>query len=103
MNLPQGWVNPILNPPGSFQKDIEAKWLLPSRKGLCKTRLDFQRLLLGSGQIRFTPIQVTKEGVIWDGHHAVRAAAEKELKVEVIIINQSVRPCGLLILDLPVG
>jgi hypothetical protein len=48
-------------------------------------------------------MQVTVEGVIWDGHHAVRAAAEKKIAVRVQVVDQKVTPTAVSIIDLPVG
>ena len=76
--------------------------LLPSRRHLVQTRLDFQRGLLAASQSRHTPVEVAANGVIWDGHHGTRAAAEKGSTIDVKVVNASVRPVGLLILDLPV-
>jgi hypothetical protein len=76
--------------------------LLPSRQDLVRRRLEHQRYLLRTGQSRFTPIQVTREGVIFDGHHPVRAAAERGLMIDVMIIHQIVPAVGLWILDLAV-
>jgi hypothetical protein len=45
---------------------------------------------------RFTPIRVTPEGVIIDGHHAVRAAA-----VAGVPVNVSVVPNDLNVLPNP--
>jgi hypothetical protein len=65
-------------------------------------RCDWQRNLLAAGQQRFTPIQVNEDGIIWDGHHAVREAAEQGAMVDVLVVAQPLKPVGLLILDLPV-
>jgi hypothetical protein len=65
-------------------------------------RLALQRQLLTTGTPRLTPIQVTPEGVIWDGHHAVRVAAEAGLTVAVRVVPASVPWSGLSILQLPV-
>jgi hypothetical protein len=58
--------------------------------------------LVVAGQLRFSPIQVTPDGVIWDGHHGARVAAEIGLSIEVNVVNVAVQPVGLLLLDLPV-
>jgi hypothetical protein len=64
-------------------------------------RLAFQRQLLRSGKPRLTPIQVTTDGVIFDGHHAVRAAAEDGKLIDVVVIDFPVPPTADSILDLP--
>jgi hypothetical protein len=76
--------------------------LLPSRSDLIRRRLDFQRQLLRHGTPRLTPIQVTTDGVIFDGHHAVRAAAEEGRLVDVTVIGFPVPATADSILDLPV-
>jgi len=45
---------------------------------------------------------VTPDGVIRDGHHAVRAAAEEGATVDVLVVNDKVSPAGPDILALPV-
>jgi hypothetical protein len=66
-------------------------------------RLDHQRRLRNTGQQRWTPIQVTPEGVIFDSHHAVRVAAEGGLTVDVVVVPLSVSATAGSTLDLPVG
>lgn len=102
MSSPTGWRNPIVVPAGQTQRAVDARLLLPSRSDLIQLRLDFQRSLLQTGGQRLTPIQVTVQGVIWDGHHAVRAAAERGDTVDVFIVNTVVPASGLTILQLPV-
>lgn len=67
-----------------------------------RTRLDLQRQLLVSGTPRHTPIQVTTDGVIFDGHHAVRVAAEAGRLIEVKVIAFPQPATADSILDLPV-
>lgn len=102
MSLPPGGQNPIVVPPGQIQIGVDARLLLPSRSDLIQLRLDFQRGLRQTGRQRLTPIQVTTEGVIWDGHHTVRAAAEGGETVDVLIVASLVQASGLTILQLPV-
>jgi hypothetical protein len=84
------------------QAGVDPQLLLPSRQDLIKERLEFQRQLLQGGRQRRTPIQVTPDGVIWDGHHGVRAAAERGLAVDVLVVAEAVSPSGLTIMQLPV-
>ncbi len=102
MSIPAGWQNPIVVPAGQVQKAVDAHLLLPSRSDLILVRLDFQRSLRQTGRQRLTPIQVTTQGVIWDGHHAVRAAAELGETVDVLVVDAAVPECGLTILQLSV-
>lgn len=99
---PPGWVNPITAAPGQTQPGMDARSLLPSRAALDENRLDAQRRLWRSGQRRSSPIQVTPDGVIWDGHHGVRAAADDGESVDVLIVDETVPPAGPTILQLPV-
>jgi hypothetical protein len=68
-----------------------------------QVRLDKQKALMDAGIQRQTPIQVTTDGVIWDGHHMVRAAAETGCAVTVKVVSQPVKPTAGSIMDLPVG
>jgi hypothetical protein len=65
-------------------------------------RLDLQADLRRAGTPRASPIRVTTEGVIWDGHHAVRLAAERGEKLDVLVVPVRVAPSGVAILELPV-
>lgn len=76
--------------------------LLPSRPDLVRKRLEAQRQLIKSKCTRSTPILVTPAGIIYDGHHAVRAAAEEAVNVSIKIIDQPLVPRAASILDLPV-
>jgi hypothetical protein len=87
---------------GQVQIGVDPQLLLPSRTDLILLRLEAQRHLLQAGQRRYTMIQVTTEGVIWDGHHGVRAAAEESVFVDVRVVDPHVTASGLLIMQLPV-
>jgi len=102
MTLPPGWQNPITTAPGQIQTGVDPRLLLPARRDLIRARLAAQRALLQSGQPRHTMIQVTPDGVIWDGHHGVRAAAELGRSVDVLIVAQAAQPVAASILALPV-
>jgi hypothetical protein len=99
---PPGWRNPIVVPPGQVQQGVDATQLLPSRADLSQTRLARQRALVQAGVPRQTPVQVTPAGVIWDGHHAVRVAAERGGTIDVLVVAAVVPPSGMTILQLPV-
>ena len=102
MTFPPAWQSPITVQPGRVQAGVEACSLLPSRTDLEQARLDAQAALRQTGTPRSTPILVTIEGVIWDGHHAVRLAAENGETVDVRVIALSESPSGLTIFELPV-
>jgi hypothetical protein len=101
MTVPANWRNPITALPGEFQS-VDPLTLLPSRRELSQVRLDFQKGLLEAGSERFSPIQVTCDGVIWDGHHALRIAAEKGIHVTVKVVSEKMPPSAASILALPV-
>jgi hypothetical protein len=100
---PGPWYNPIVAAPGQVQAGVDPGLLLPSRSDLSASRLAIQRQLLQSGQRRRTPIQVTSEGVTWDGHHGARAAAEAGQLVDVLVVQHQQPPSGLTLMQLPVG
>jgi precorrin isomerase len=99
---PAGWLNPITTQSGLSQVGVDPLRLLPSRLDLTQRRLDLQRALRATGQPRFSPILVTTDGVIYDGHHAVRVAAEDGITVDVKVVADSVPASAACILDLPV-
>jgi len=101
MSSPAGWLNPIHSPPGQKQPGVDPRTLLPARRDLVRARLEFQRALLLSGRERFTPIAVTRSGVICDGHHAVRAAAEEGRDVNVLVVLDPAVAASDSILILP--
>ena len=102
MTFPPAWQSPITAQPGQVQVGVDACSLLPSRTDLEQARLDVQAALRQTGTPRSTPILVTIEGVIWDGHHAVRLAAENGETVDVRVVALLESPSGLTILQLPV-
>jgi hypothetical protein len=102
VTFPPGWQSPVSAAPGQVQQGVDARSLLPSRIDLEQGRLALQSALRQAGTPRSTPILVTTEGVIWDGHHAVRLAAENGETVDVRVVSLLVPPSGLTILQLPV-
>ena len=64
------------------------------RAALDAGRLAHQRHLLRQGIRRFTAVEVNEAGRIHDGHHAVRAAVELGLSVDVDVIAGSQAPSG---------
>jgi len=102
VTFPPGWQSPVSATPGQVQKGVDACSLLPGRSDLEQGRLDLQLALRQAGTPRLTPIRVTTEGVIWDGHHAVRLAAERGETVDVRVVPLLAPPSGLTILQLPV-
>jgi ParB-like chromosome segregation protein Spo0J len=101
MDASDEWENPITEPPGQIQVGVDPNRLRPSRDDLILSRLSLQRHLLRSRRQRYTPIVVSKDGVIIDGHHAVRAAAEDGQSVDVLVPDFPVVARGDSVLDLP--
>ncbi len=99
---PAGWTNPITAPSGSWQRGVDPSQLLPSRGDLIKSRLEFQRSLILYGRDCFSPILATERGVIYDGHHSVRASAEAGRLVDVLVVAESIAATSDSILSLPV-
>jgi hypothetical protein len=102
MSPPAGWQNPITAQPGQLQQGVDPLRLLPARRNLHQRQLDAQRAMLLAGIPRTSPIMVTRDGVIWDGHHAVRAAAEEGRTVEVLVIDLTAKATSSSILNLAV-
>jgi hypothetical protein len=102
VSAPGGRKNPIIAAVGQTQSGVDPRELLPGRGDLTRVRLDAQRRLIQSATPRWTPIQVTPDGVIWDGHHGARAAAERALAVDVLVVAQQAPPSGIDLLQLPV-
>ena len=73
--------------PGVVLKDVDPSTLLSNRQELEKSRLDVQRQLIRAGTKRFSMIQVNRDGVIIQGNHGARAAAESGIPIEVEIVD----------------
>jgi hypothetical protein len=101
MSPQDDWQNPINAGSGQTQQGVDPAQLKPGRTDLVRSRLEFQRKLIQSGQARFTPIQVSQEGVIIDGHHYIRAAAEERRLIQVLVTSLSAGALADSILDLP--
>jgi hypothetical protein len=94
--------SPISAPVGQMQEGVDPMRLQPAREDLVRSRLEYQRTLLLKGLPRLTPIQVSREGVIADGHHAIRAAAEQGNTVSVLVSALTIGGRPGSIMDLPV-
>ena len=73
--------------PGKVLIDIDPLTLLSNRDELELSRLLLQRQLLAAKQKRQTMIEVNCEGVIIQGNHGVRAAAEAGVAVDILIVH----------------
>jgi len=72
---------------GDIIEDVDARTLQASRVDLWSENLELQEALIASRISRNTLIQVTKNGIIWDGHHGAAAAARKGLSITVEIVD----------------
>lgn len=101
MSSQDAWQNPITAQPGQLQPDIDPASLRPPRSDLIRSRLEFQRNLIRTNKTRYTPIQVSQDGVIIDGHHYARAAAEEGQLVEALVSGLFAAPVASSVLELP--
>jgi hypothetical protein len=72
--------------PGQILTNIDPNTLQAGRGDLVGARLTYQQQLIRQGTPRPTPIQVTPDGVIWDGNHGARAAAQAGVPVTVQVV-----------------
>ena len=80
---------------------IDPATLQSNRPELELSRLQLQHQLIASGQRRRTLIQVNRDGIIIQGNHGARAAAEMGLPIDVIVVDLPYPTCGP-ILSIPV-
>ena len=80
---------------------IDPLSLTAGRANLVRSRLQRQRRLDDAGIARWTPIEVTRKGVVYDGNHAVRVAAERGRNVVAVVTDKEGDSCGS-IMNLPV-
>jgi hypothetical protein len=73
-----------------------------NQQTLDPTRLNNQRNLIKKGIERDTLIKVTKDGVIYDGHHGARAALETGKYIDVEIVPETIIPNDIPLSKLPV-
>jgi hypothetical protein len=102
MASPSDWSNPISVAAGEWQLEVDPSRLLPSRHDLSRARLEAQRALMLARHVRATPILVTMDGVIFDGHHSIRAAVEERRLIDVVVTPLLVAASAASIMDLPV-
>jgi hypothetical protein len=97
-----GPANPITASPGFPQRGVDPTALRAGNQtSLEASRIANQKALILSGTPRFDPIVVTRDGVVIDGAHAVRAAAELGQTVDVVVSPVNMTP-GPPIIDLPI-
>ena len=86
---------------GQIVADVDPDTLFAGRDSLENSRLIVQRELIERGIRRFTIIEVNRDGVVLNGNHGVRAAAEAGTAVSVLVRDLPLPSFGKL-LDLPV-
>lgn len=87
---------------GKVQGGVDPMLLKPSRRDLSRARRDAQAAMIRGGVQRHTPILVNSLGIIVDGHHAVRAAADLGERVDVVVSSLPAKATADSILDLDV-
>jgi hypothetical protein len=87
--------------PGRVLTGIDPVSLKAGRANLVRGRLQLQLALMRQQIERWTPIEVTRSGVVYDGNHAVRSAAEMGVTVDVLVTKEECRSYGS-IMDLSV-
>jgi hypothetical protein len=80
---------------------VDPATLLANRDELESSRLQLQRQLIAAGRKRNTMIEVNRDGVIIQGNHGARAAAEMGVSVDILIVSCP-HPNFGLILSIPV-
>ena len=88
--------------PGAILVGIDPASLRSNRDELELSRLNLQRQLIARGIKRTTMIEVNCEGVIIQGNHGARAAAEAGLSIDIRIVNLPYPNFGS-ILQIPVA
>ncbi len=96
-----GGFSPGTAAPGEVIRGVDPTALQAGRPVLMGGRLLVQRTLIRLGIARDTLIQVTGEGVIWDGNHGARAAIEAGKRIDVQLVRGGATPYGD-IMKLPV-
>src|SRR5262249_17463596 len=80
--------------PGQTLTNIDPNSLSAGRVDLVASRLAAQQDLIQQGIPRYTPIQATPDGVIWDGNHGAAAAAFAGQPVTVEVVPGSIPSQG---------
>jgi hypothetical protein len=72
---------------GVILRGIDPASLLSNKTVLEEWRINLQRQLIATGIRRHTLIQVNLDGIIIQGNHGARAAAEAGVPIEVRVID----------------
>ncbi len=82
-------------------RGVDPRSLRAGRVNLISGVLDIKRQRAVAGIARPSMIEVTVDGVLWDGNHAVRVAIEMSRTVDVLVVKDTAEDCGQ-IMDLPI-
>ena len=93
--------NPITVKPGQMQECDPNMLRAGQQQVLRQGNLNDQLEFIKKGVDRYTPIEVTVDGVIVNGHHGVRAAAQLGRTVHVKVVGGNLKP-GPPVTQLPV-
>jgi hypothetical protein len=80
--------------PGGILHGVDPSTLLAGREPLERSRIDNQHRLIATNTPRWDMIEVTTLGVILNGNHGARAAAEAHVPVDVIVVDFPQPSCG---------
>jgi hypothetical protein len=72
---------------GTILRGIDASTLLAGREPLEQWRIDIQHKLIATKTPRWDMIEVNLLGVILNGNHGARAAAEAHMPVDIIVVD----------------
>ena len=72
---------------GIVLKGIDPASLQSNRAELEESRLEDQRQLIAPGTPRYTLIQVNCQGIILQGNHGARAAAEAGIAIDIQVLD----------------
>lgn len=82
------WTNPITAKPGQMQTIDPASVKAGQQTALEESRIAIQKNLIETGTPRTKgPPRVTEQGIVYDGHHHLRASAEMGQSVKVQVIH----------------
>ena len=94
--------NPITAQAGTVQRGVNPAALRAGdQMRLQSSRLVIQKQLIQSGTKRYDPIIVSRQGVIYQGTHGARAAADLGTSVDVIVVDLNIQ-AGPPVTELPV-
>jgi hypothetical protein len=79
--------DPSLAKHGIVLRGVDPATLFANKPELEESRLEDQRQLIATGTPRYTLIQVNRQGIILQGNHGARAAAEAGVAIDVRVLD----------------